>query len=80
MPGATHRPMKRSAQFLSSVLHSIRGSGRRKEAMLGDDSVKVLLPSEQRQLAPGHLVASPRQSACLLGFSFMTSMSASIAL
>lgn len=68
--------MKRSAQFLSSVLHSIRGSGRRKEAMPGDDGAKVLVPSEQRQLAPGRLVASPRQSACLLGLSFMTSVSA----
>lgn len=36
----------------------------------GCDSVKVVAPSEQRQLAPGLSgLASPRQSACLLSLS-----------
>ena len=42
----------------------------------GCDSVKVIAPSEQRQLAPGRLSASPGRSACLLSLSFTTSVSA----
>lgn len=46
----------------------------------GCDSVKLVAPSEQRQLAPGRRLASPRQSACLLSLSFTTSVSVSLAL
>ena len=46
----------------------------------GCDSVKVVAPSEQRQLAPGRLSASPGRSACFLSLSFTTSVSASLEL